>query len=90
MKGDQVIEHGTIVMRDGLIIAVGPAVAISIPAGAKQLNLSGTTIIPGLVDFAMITVPGAYPRTLPRSNHGCFWLILPMGLSQPVILPPEL
>ncbi|WP_375291275.1 amidohydrolase family protein [Qipengyuania sp.] len=44
------IENGTIVIRDDRILAVGPAQSVSIPAGAKTIDMSGKTIMPGLVD----------------------------------------
>ncbi len=44
-----VIEKGTILIRRGLIEAVGPAVTI--PADARVLDLSGKTVTPGLVDL---------------------------------------
>src|SRR5438046_6489485 len=43
-KADQ-----TIVMRAGRIVSVGPSSAVLIPDGAKTLDLSGSTVIPGLV-----------------------------------------
>jgi imidazolonepropionase-like amidohydrolase len=38
-----------IVIRDGLITAMGPEGSVAIPAEATQLDLTGRTIIPGLV-----------------------------------------
>ena len=51
MKGDEVIENGTIVIRDNRIAAVGPASTVVIPTGARIIDVPGTTIIPGLVDI---------------------------------------
>jgi imidazolonepropionase-like amidohydrolase len=45
-----VIERGVILIRDGLIQAVGPAVPI--PADARVLDLEGRTVTPGLIDLA--------------------------------------
>ncbi len=42
------IEHGTIVIRNGRIAAVGPNV--SVPAGARVIDGSGKWVIPGIVD----------------------------------------
>ena len=50
MKGDEVIEHGTIVVKDDRIVAVGPTASMSLPAEAKHVDVSGKTIIPGLFD----------------------------------------
>ncbi len=44
-----VIERGTIVIKDGLIVAVGADVAP--PADARVLDLSGRTVYPGLIDL---------------------------------------
>src|SRR5688500_10500131 len=43
-----VIERGTIVIRDGLISAVGPNVTV--PADARVIDGSGMTVYPGLID----------------------------------------
>ena len=48
MKGDEVIEHGTIVIEKNKIIAIGPNV--SVPDDAKVINASGKTIMPGIID----------------------------------------
>lgn len=50
MKGDEVIENGTVVVDGNRIAAIGAASAVSIPAGAKRLDVTGKTIIPGIVD----------------------------------------
>ncbi|MXO89361.1 amidohydrolase family protein [Pontixanthobacter aquaemixtae] len=45
------IEGGTIVIEGDRITAVGgPDVKLAIPAGAKQIDMSGKIIMPGLVD----------------------------------------
>ena len=44
----KLIEKGTIVIRDGVIVAVGADVAP--PAGARVIDLAGKTIYPGLID----------------------------------------
>jgi imidazolonepropionase-like amidohydrolase len=44
-----VIDKGTIIIRKGLIEAVGPTVAV--PADARVLDLSGRTVSPGLLDL---------------------------------------
>ena len=46
----QVIERGTIVVGDGRIVAVGPAATVTIPAGAERVNITGATVIPGLIN----------------------------------------
>ena len=46
----RVIERGTVVVRDGRIIAAGPQVTV--PATAIRLDLPGHTVYPGLIDAA--------------------------------------
>src|SRR5881296_482264 len=43
-KSDQ-----TIVIRAGRIATVGPAGSVQIPAGARVMDMSGSTVIPGLI-----------------------------------------
>ena len=46
----EVIEDGVVVIENNRIKAVGPRGEISIPANAFQLDVSGKTVLPGLVD----------------------------------------
>jgi len=64
MQGPKIIEHGSIVIRDGRFVAVGPSSLVHIPAEAKQLDLAGTTIIPGFVDLHshMRIPPDVFPQ----------------------------
>jgi imidazolonepropionase-like amidohydrolase len=48
-----------IIIRDGKIDAVGPALAI--PAGAKVIDLSGMTVLPGLIDSHTHEADGVLP-----------------------------
>ncbi|UEG54564.1 amidohydrolase family protein [Mucilaginibacter daejeonensis] len=48
MKGEEVIDKGTIVIDQNVIMALGKDVTP--PADAKVYNMQGKTIIPGLVD----------------------------------------
>ena len=43
------LENQTIVMADGKISMIGPTAAITYPATAKTVDLSGYTVMPGLV-----------------------------------------
>ncbi len=51
MHGDEVIERGDIVIRDNRIVSIGPSGGGAIPTGAQVLDVTGKTIIPGLVDI---------------------------------------
>lgn len=50
MKGDEVIERGDIVVTDNRITAVGAKGKVQIPAGAKVIDVTGKTIMPGMID----------------------------------------
>lgn len=49
-RSERVIEHGTIVVQNGLITALGEQSEVTIPIGVPALDGSGLTIIPGLID----------------------------------------
>ena len=49
--GAPVRDNQTVVLTDGRITAVGDDALVTVPAGAKVHDLSGTTLIPGLYDL---------------------------------------
>jgi Tol biopolymer transport system component/imidazolonepropionase-like amidohydrolase len=51
MKGNEVIANGDIVIENGRITAVGLHGKVEIPAGARQIDLTGKTVMPGMVDI---------------------------------------
>jgi imidazolonepropionase-like amidohydrolase len=67
-----VIEKGTVILRDGLVDAVGASVAV--PVGARVIDVTGLTVTPGLVDgFGAIGLPartasGGGPVPTPSAN----------------------
>ena len=50
-NGGTPVEHGTIVIDGRKIVAVGPALNISIPPGARSIDEGGKTAMPGLADM---------------------------------------
>ncbi len=50
MEGDQVIENADIVVTDNRIAALGPRGSVSIPSGAREMDVSGMYITPGFID----------------------------------------
>ena len=50
MRGDEVIENGTVLIDGNRIAAVGPTATVSFPAGTRTVDVAGKTIIPGLID----------------------------------------
>ena len=67
MKGDEVIEGGTVLVEGDRIAAVGAAV--NVPAGATEIDATGMTLIPGLVDVHAHGSQGEDGVT-PRQNWG--------------------
>lgn len=67
------IERGTVVFRDGLIVAVGANAAV--PPDARTIDGAGLTIYPGLVD-ALTThgIPRPTPAATPAAGGGFFAL----------------
>jgi imidazolonepropionase-like amidohydrolase len=65
----RVIERGTVVLRDGRIVAVGPQVQV--PADALAIDLTGRTVYAGLIDVATsIGVPAVAPAGGGRGGRG--------------------
>jgi hypothetical protein len=50
MKGDEVIPDGDLVVTDNRIVAVGKRGSVTVPAGARVMDVKGATIMPGIVD----------------------------------------
>ena len=50
MNGNEVIPNATIVIDQNRIKAVGPSSAVSVPSGAKTIDVTGSTIMPGMID----------------------------------------
>ncbi|MDB5471668.1 MAG: amidohydrolase [Caulobacter sp.] len=50
MKGDEVIEDGVIVLNGNRIEAIGKRGTVNPPADARIVDVSGKTIIPGMID----------------------------------------
>jgi imidazolonepropionase-like amidohydrolase/Tol biopolymer transport system component len=50
MKGDEVIRDGVVVVERNRITAVGARGSVAVPSGAQVIDVSGKTIIPGIVD----------------------------------------
>ncbi|HWS75689.1 MAG TPA: amidohydrolase family protein, partial [Quisquiliibacterium sp.] len=63
VRNDQVV-----LVQDGKITAVGPAGATPVPAGAKVIDLSSQTVLPGMIDtHTHIT---SDPATPPYYHYG--------------------
>jgi Tol biopolymer transport system component len=50
MRGDEVIPDADIVVTDNRFTAVGKRGSVTVPTGARVIDLKGATIMPGIVD----------------------------------------
>lgn len=48
IRGDE-IERGTLVVREGRIVAVGSADSVAVPEGAVRMDTTGRVVMPGLI-----------------------------------------
>ena len=62
-----VIENGVVVVERNRIVAVGAADEVEIPSGAEIVDVTGRTIIPGLID-AHAHGPQATDEIIPEEN----------------------
>ena len=44
------IDDGVLVIRDGRVAAIGPSDAVSVPSDAERIDVTGRTIMPGLIN----------------------------------------
>jgi imidazolonepropionase-like amidohydrolase len=80
-----VIERGTVVVRDGLIQAVGAGVAA--PPDARVIEGAGLTVYPGLIDASTtLGIPRPTPAPSPAGGGGFAGLF---GQSQPSAVAPN-
>ena len=50
MKGKEIIENADIVIKDNRIVGVGARGKVPIPGGARIIDVTGKTLLPGFVD----------------------------------------
>jgi imidazolonepropionase-like amidohydrolase len=81
-----VIERGTIVIRDGLIVSVGDKV--SAPADARIVDGAGLTVYPGLFDTnTNLGLPAPSPAPSPGAGGGGFQLAQLRAATSPAAGP---
>jgi imidazolonepropionase-like amidohydrolase len=82
------LENQVILIKNGLIAEVGPAGQVQIPSGAKVIDLSQETVLPGLIDRhvhcfsgqpndSLATLDGI--QTCARDLHSGFTTVQDMG-----------
>ncbi|MGH9898705.1 MAG: LpqB family beta-propeller domain-containing protein, partial [Pyrinomonadaceae bacterium] len=65
MKDDEVIEKGDVLITDNRIAGIGPQGTLKLPANARIIDVSGRTIMPGIIDV---------------HAHFIYWLDMPTGV----------
>lgn len=79
MKGDEVIENGTIVVENNLIKAVGRNSEVTVPGNAKIIDANGKTIMPGMIDAH---AHGGHFRTgITPQKHWPYYANLAFGVT---------
>lgn len=78
MKGNEVIERGDVVVTNNRIAAIGPKGKVAIPAGARTIDVTGKTIVPGFVDVHAHMWP---PRDLHQNQVWQYLANLAYGVT---------
>ena len=71
MQGDQVIPDGTVIVDRNRILAVGPGAEVVIPDGAQVIDVTGKSLMPGIVD-AHAHANHFVTGPLPEQNWGYY------------------
>ena len=79
MEGDEVIENGVIIINKNKIEAIGKKGDIKIPSGAKEMDMEGKTIMPGIVDVHAHL--GAFRFGLSPQKHWQYYANLAYGVT---------
>lgn len=51
MDAERILDHQTVIVRDGRIERIAPASAVAVPAGAETIDGRGRYLMPGLADM---------------------------------------
>jgi imidazolonepropionase-like amidohydrolase len=82
--GAPALQDQTVVIEHGQIRALGPSSQLAVPAGARTLDLSGQTIIPGIVgmhDHLFYPAPPGDPTTYNEMAYSAPRLYLAGGVT---------
>jgi imidazolonepropionase-like amidohydrolase len=82
------IDNGTIVLRDGVIEAVGATGKVAVPPDARVLDAKGLTVTPGLIDaFGGLGLPAQRPPA--ALGGGVPTVVAPAPMPTPNALQPQ-
>jgi len=74
------VRSPVVVVRNGRIVAAGPARSTAIPTGARVVDLPGATLLPGLIDAHVHLTIGGRPRDNARATlRAGFTTVMDLG-----------
>lgn len=79
MEGEEIIENGTLLVSQNIIEAIGQASEVMVPDDAKVYDMSGKTIMPGIVDVHAHV--GAFRNGLTTQQNWQFYANLAYGVT---------
>ena len=50
-EGQQVVDHGVLLVQDGKVVAVGPEAEVEIPEGYQVIDVGKNWLMPGMIDL---------------------------------------
>ncbi|MEO8449168.1 MAG: amidohydrolase family protein [Gemmatimonadota bacterium] len=74
------VEDQTVIITDGKITALGKTGSVSVPSGAKEIDLTGKSVLPGLIGLHDHSYYTTSSRTV-QSNFSAPLLYLAAGLT---------
>lgn len=78
MAGGKVIENGTVLVKNDRIIAVGESGSVTIPKSASVFDVTGKSIMPGMIDMHAHDGP---PKDILVSNWSRYRINLAYGIT---------
>ena len=80
MDRERVLERQTVVVRDGRIVAMGPAGSTAVPADAMRIDARGKFLMPGLAEMHAHVVGGQNPNH-EQLNRDILFLYIANGIT---------
>lgn len=79
MNGNEVIDNGTIIIEGNKIKAVGRTGEVTVPSGAKTIDATGKTILPGFIDAHAHA--GHFRTGITPQKHWPYYAALAYGVT---------